>query len=151
MQIDIDFDVFKALTALRQSEADSYNAVLRRVLLIPAEDLITSDRDNSDSPNWKGDGKFIGTGARAIAAASGGIWFGNVFFEAGTKFRATYKGQMYCATVRDGKWIGEDGIVRRSPSDAACAISRTNVNGWRFWHALRPGDNEWVRLDSLRS
>jgi predicted CopG family antitoxin len=34
MQIDIDFDVFKALTALRQSEIDSYNDVLRRVLLI---------------------------------------------------------------------------------------------------------------------
>jgi len=32
MQIDIDFDVFKALTILREGEGDSYNSVLRRLL-----------------------------------------------------------------------------------------------------------------------
>ncbi len=151
MQIDIDFDVFKALTTLRQSEADSYNAVLRRILLMPAEVLETLDMENPDSSNWRGNGKFVGAAARAIISAHGGIWFGNVYFEEGTKFRATYKGQVYSAEVREKKWIGEDGIVRRSPSDAACAISKTNVNGWRFWHVLRPGDSDWVRLEALRS
>ena len=36
MQINIDFEVFKALTALRESESDSYNAVLRRLLELPS-------------------------------------------------------------------------------------------------------------------
>lgn len=38
MQIDIDFEVFKALTALRHNETHSYNSVLRELLkLDPAE------------------------------------------------------------------------------------------------------------------
>jgi hypothetical protein len=149
MQIDIDFDVFKALTALRQSEADSYNAVLRRVLLMPAEELTTSDNDNPDSPNWTGSRPHMVV-AKEIARAGGDVYFGNICFPKGTRFKAVYKGQAYAAEIRDGKWIGEDGIIRRSPSDAACAISNTNVNGWRFWHVRRPGDSDWVRLDALR-
>jgi hypothetical protein len=34
--IEIDFDVFKALTLLRHSERDSYNDVLRNILKLPA-------------------------------------------------------------------------------------------------------------------
>jgi hypothetical protein len=150
MQIDIDFDVFKALTALRQSEVDSYNDVLRRVLLIASTDLDTSGNENPDSPNWKGTKPRLGAAAEAIGRAGGDVYFGNTCFPKGTRFKAIYKGQSYSAEVRDGKWVGEDGIVRRSPSDAACAISNTNVNGWRFWHVLRPGDSDWVRLDALR-
>jgi hypothetical protein len=149
MQIDIDFDVFKALTALRQSEADSYNEVLRRVLLIASTDLDTAGLENPDSPNWRG-AKPHRVLLEEIGRAGGSAYYGNICFPKGTRFRAIYKGQSYSAEVRDGKWVGEDGIVRRSPSDAACAISNTNVNGWRFWHALRPGESEWVRLDALR-
>ena len=149
MQIEVDFDVFKALTALRQSEADSYNDVLRRVLLIASTDLDAAGLENPDSPNWRG-AKPHRVLLEEIGQAGGNVYFGNICFPKGTRFKAIYKGQSYSAEVRGGKWVGADGIVRRSPSDAACAISNTNVNGWRFWHVLRPGDTDWVRLDALR-
>lgn len=130
MQLEIDFEVYKALTALRQSEADTYSDVLRRLLQLPARTVSLRD-----------------VGAVTIRH---GVWFGNVHFPEGTQFRATYKGRMVTAEIRDDCWIGEDGMRRKSPSDAASAVSNTNVNGWRFWHARRPGDTEWRRLDELR-
>ena len=79
-----------------------------------------------------------------------GVWFGQTHFPEGTKFRATYKGKTYLAEIRGGTWVGDDGIVRRSPSDAAGAISGTNVNGWRFWHAQIPPSEDWHRLDEFK-
>ena len=81
----------------------------------------------------------------------GGVWFSNVHFPEGTRFRATYKGQTYLAEIRDGRWMGSDGISRNSPSEAAGAISGTSVNGWKFWHVQMPGDPSWRRLDELKS
>lgn len=79
-----------------------------------------------------------------------GAWIGNVFFPDGTQFRATYKGRSYRAEIKLGEWVDENGVRRQSPSEAAGAISATKVNGWRFWYAKRPADDEWVRLDELR-
>ncbi len=149
MQIEIDFDVFKALTARRISEADSYNSVIRQLLQMPASQEELSTGENPDLPSWRGNG-MRNAAAKAIAEAGGNVYFGNTCFPNGTRFRATYKGQTYQAEVRDGRWIGADGIARRSPSDAAGAISGTNVNGWRFWHVMRPGDPNWRRLDELK-
>lgn len=171
MQIDIDFEVFKALTALRESEADSYNAVLRRLLgltsqqptlggLLGSRDLASIAEDLAVNPPAR-TGLF-GSSTRQQQPKSeaglagllgkylGGIWFGNVHFPDGTKFRATYKGRTYHAEVKEGQWIGADGKARTSPSDAASAISRTNVNGWRFWHVKMPDDPSWRKLEDLR-
>lgn len=128
MQIEIDFEVFKELTARRASEADSYNHVIRRLLGLPSSSLTLDDVDK----------------------LMFGAWFGNIHFPEGTKFRATYKGQTFVAEIRGGQWIGGDGVARSSPSSAASAISGTNVNGWRFWYAQRPGDPAWRRLDELK-
>lgn len=130
MQIDVDFEIFKALTALRENEADTYNAVLRRVLNIPDHTVRLGD---IAQPNPR----F-------------GVWFGNIHFPEGTKFRATYKGKTFTAEIRDERWIDGDGIARNSPSEAAGAISGTNVNGWRFWFAQRPGETEWHSLADIR-
>jgi hypothetical protein len=148
MQIEIDFEVFKALTARRMSEAESYNSVIRQLLQMPAQASELIEGENPDAPGWRGGGKpIMNAGARALFH---GAYFGNVAFPEGTKFRATYKGQTYLAEIRGNKWIDADGMPRRSPSDAAGAISGTNVNGWRFWHVLRPGDPSWRRLDELK-
>jgi hypothetical protein len=129
MEIEIDFEVFQKLTALRKGESDSYNHVIRRLLQLPSGGGLTmSDVDQ----------------------VMFGAWFGNTHFPEGTKFRATYKGQTHLAQIRGGQWVGGDGVVRSSPSNAASAISRTNVNGWRFWYAQRPGDPAWRRLDELK-
>lgn len=145
MQIEIDFDVFKALTILRQSEDDTYNDVLRRLLSIADSFPATEDLQDLLKP----------AAQSAVSALLGepfhsGVWMSNVFFPNGTKFRATYKGKTYRAEIRDDTWIDEHGFLRQSPSDAAGAVSGTKVNGWKFWYAKRPADDDWHRLDELR-
>jgi hypothetical protein len=143
MQIEIDFEVFKALTAQLTSEADSYNEVIRRLLSLPSTSL---------APRF---GEIDLPGIPAIQQGLGGqtvgAWFSNVFFPDGTQFRATYKGKTYRAKIINAQWIDEFGIVRTSPSDAASAISQNNVNGWRFWFVRRPQDDDWQRMDALKS
>lgn len=127
--IDVDFDVFKALTVMRPDEATTYNDVLRKLLSLDPQ---------SEAP------------AAAPDVGSGGCEYKGVFLPNGTELRVSYKGRTYTAGIRDGSWIGEDGIRRNSPSDAACAITKGNVNGWRFWKVKRPGDGEFRVLEDLR-
>jgi hypothetical protein len=163
MQIDIDFAVFQALTARRKGESDTYNAVLRRVLKLPEQKPLaaTAISESASKVDWVVRGSPPRNIVQAWAAGlewdsvrkvavSDGAWFDNTFFPNGTCFRATYKGGTFAAEIRDGCWIGGDGTVRTSPSAAAGAISNTNVNGWRFWHAQLPGDPSWRRLDELK-
>ncbi|MEA3002305.1 MAG: hypothetical protein QOH81_1093 [Sphingomonadales bacterium] len=128
--IDVDFEVYKKLTVMRPDEATTYNDVLRRMLGL--------DEPKSDAP------------ARAARPAPGGCEFKGVSLPNGTELRVTYKGRTYTAQIKDGSWIGEDGIRRNSPSDAACAITKSNVNGWRFWKVRRPGDGDFRVLEDLR-
>lgn len=143
MQIEIDFEVFKSLTARLESELDSYNEVIRRLLGLPATEV---------SPRL---GEFDMPGLPDVLHGLGGktegVWYSNVFFSNGTIFRATYKGRTYRAQIRNSQWIDELGQMRTSPSDAANAITSNNVNGWRFWFVRRPFDEDWVRMDSLKS
>jgi hypothetical protein len=142
MQIEIDFEVFKALTARLESETDTYNEAIRRLLRLPASETALLPGE-FDVPGLPAPGN-------ALSPFAGGVWFSNVYFPNGTMFRATYKGKTYRARVQDSQWIDELGIVRTSPSDAASAITQTNVNGWRFWFAKRPHDEDWQRLDVLK-
>jgi hypothetical protein len=142
MQIEIDFEVFKALTANLQDERDTYNEAIRRLLNLPASDL------DVDPISFEPAG-IAGQGGGLLGTSSG-VWYSNVFFPEGTLFRATYKGQTYYAGIRGGAWMDANGTSRTSPSHAASVISGTNVNGWRFWFAKRPNDIDWLRLDSLR-
>lgn len=176
MQLEIDFEVFKALTALRVSESDSYNAVIRRLLGLQTESALSDLLDREAprgvlggvnalatlSPNTTrkglfGSGKYKNALApdasheNLLAKYLGGVWFNNIHFPDGTRFRATYKGQTFLAEIKGGQWIGADGVARSSPSDAASAISHTNVNGWRFWFVQMPGDPAWRRMDELRA
>jgi hypothetical protein len=121
--IDVDFDVYKELTMRRQSESDTYNEVIRRLLK-----LGHAPPSSAKGANLKG-----------------------VMFPDGTQFRVTYKGRTYTAEIKNGEWIGADGVFRASPSEAAHAITSTNVNGWRFWQCKRPGDLTWQIMDRLRS
>ncbi len=175
MQIDIDFEVFKMLTNLRVSESDSYNAVIRRLLDLPNASAPHAALDDSipkvvtgglnalanSGPERVRRGLFGSAAPRnallpdeslggLLTKYMNGVWFGNVHFPNGTKFRATYKGQTFSAEIIQGQWVGADGKARRSPSDAASAISNTNVNGWRFWYVQMPGDPTWRKLDELK-
>ena len=124
--IEVDFDAYKQLTMLRQSESDTYNDVIRRLLKL----------GKAPVPN--------------VSAVAKGAVFKGVLFPDGTLFRVPYKGRTYTAEIKDGVWVGADGEKRSSPSEAAVKITGNSVNGWRFWQCKRPGDVGWQLMDRLR-
>jgi hypothetical protein len=126
--IEVDFDVFKALTARRPSEEVSENDVLRQVLGLPA--------------------RKVGQAPPALPAPDDWIAKG-VRFPAGTEFRATYKGQTYLGRVEGGAFM-LNGKRYDSPSAAAVAITDNPVNGWTFWDCRLPGQGGWKILKALR-
>ena len=133
-QIDVDFEVWKDLTVRRKHEGHSYNAVLRELLgLKPTLDQQLSEAFEAFDTSGKNPG-FALRGGELVE---------------GTQLRAVYKGTEHRAIIREGRWVAPDGTEYGSPSAAASAISGTNVNGLRFWHAKRPTDREFTRLDIL--
>jgi hypothetical protein len=128
--IQVDFDVFKALTSRRASEEVTENDVLRQLLGLPAR-------------------KGTSTSRQPSAAAPGDWIVKGVRFPARTELRATYKGQTYLGRVEGGALV-LSGKRFDSPSAAAVSITRNPVNGWRFWEARLPGQAGWTILESLR-
>lgn len=128
--IQVDFDVFKALTLRRASEEVTENDVLRQLLGLQARKGTSTSRE----PSAAVPGDWIAKGVR---------------FPVGTEFRATYKGQTYLARVEGGALV-LSGKRFDSPSAAAVSITRNPVNGWRFWAARFPGQAGWTILESLR-
>ena len=140
MQIDIDFDVFKALTTRRINENHSYNDVLRELLEL---DSI----QESDIP-----AHVLQSVSDALTRPLGfdGFTSTGLHLPNGTQLRARYKHKEYCARIDGGAWIDQGGRHHSSASAAAAAITGTNVNGLRFWEAKRPSDVNWQRLELLR-
>jgi hypothetical protein len=126
--IQVDFDVFKALTMRRASEEVSENDVLRQLL------GLSGHKGTATQPSAPAPGDWVTKGVR---------------FPAGTEFRAVYKGQTYLARVEDGALV-LSGKRFDSPSAAAVSITRNPVNGWRFWQARLPGQAGWKIIESLR-
>ena len=132
MQIDVDFEVWQALTALRRDESDDYNAVLRRLLKLkaaPRRAAVGATRPDSNDGDWT---------------------YKNVTLPEGTVLRFPYKGVAHKARIVRGTIELADGERFTSPSAAACAVTNTNVNGWKCWE-VRHANGRWVLLDSLRS
>ncbi len=80
--IDVDFEVFKALTARRDTEGMTENDVIRGLLELPGP----ADRSKVDAPglSWTVKG---------------------VSFPPGTEFRVTYKGRLvYPVWQKTGLW-----------------------------------------------
>ena len=125
VSIDVDFDVFKALTNRRDTEAMTYNHVLRDLL-----GLQSPSGEQVDEP-------------------SGWTWKG-VTLPDGTELKAEYKGQAHVAKIENGKWV-QGGNTYNSPSAAAFAITQSGINGWWFWSVKRPSDPTWQQLGKLRS
>jgi hypothetical protein len=123
--LEVDFDVFKALTLRRKTEAMTCNDVIRELLDMPPK---SSDSGVSDGPGWVQKG---------------------VVFAEGTKFRAIYKGVTYTAEVRSGRlWLNDQPM--NSLSEAATQVTQTTVNGWRFWHCKLPNSSAYVLADTLK-
>ena len=127
--IDIDFDVYKALTARRTSEADTYNDVLRTLLKLPPLEKSPRVAKPTEGMAWVSKG---------------------VIFPDGSEFRATYKGQHVTAHVARGRLRGSDGAIASSLSQAARMVTNNSVDGWSFWEVKRPTDLKWQRAGALR-
>jgi len=137
-QIEIDFDVHKLIEAERTSFSESANDVLRRLLGLGAP-----------APN---------KAAKIIAEYAEGqrSWTGkSVNLPAGTQLRMDYNGQTLTGAIADGKWVVEDREFT-SPSAAASELCRTKagkktqLDGWKYWEAKRPGDDRWTPIANLR-
>jgi hypothetical protein len=126
--IDVDFDVFKALTARRPSEEVTENDVLRELFRLPPKNPAPASGDGPAPGEW------VAKGVR---------------FPAGTEFRASYKGQIYLARVEGGALV-LDGESFHSPSKAAMTITKTHLNGWNFWECRFPGKSSWQLIKTLR-
>lgn len=126
--IDVDFDVFKAITMRRSSEDVTANDVLRHVLGLPSRKEPTVPSSKSEVGDW------ITKGVR---------------FPAGTEFRAKYKGQTWLGRVEGGALV-MNGKRYDSPSSAAVSITDNPVNGWTFWECRLPGQGGWKILKALR-
>jgi hypothetical protein len=126
--IEVDFDVFKALTLRRPSADVSENDVLRQLLGLPSKSTAPKQPGASAATDW------VVKGVR---------------FPAGTEFRATYKGQVYLARVEGGALV-LNGKPYDTPSSAAMSVTANPVNGWTFWEARLPGQAGWKMIKSLR-
>lgn len=126
--IEVDFDVFKALTLRRPSEDVSENDVLRQLLGLPSKKSVSGP---------------------TVPAAAGDWVTKGVRFPAGTEFRAAYKGQTHLGRVEGGTLVLNDKRYD-TPSAAAMSITGNPVNGWTFWEARLPGQAGWKMIKSLR-
>lgn len=135
--IEVDFDVYKKLTLLRETEDESYNDALRKVLDLPPASSLPALRvaNTSTAPLQKGDWVVKG-----------------VAFPEGTEFRAHYKGQRYTGVVKDSALI-VDGKPYDTPSAAGVAITGGPVNGWEFWECYwttPSGGKMWRNISGMR-
>ena len=126
--IDVDFDVYKAITLRRSAEEVTANDVLRQVLGLSSKKEPSVPTSRPEASDW------ITKGVR---------------FPAGTEFRARYKGQTWLGRV-DGGALVINGKRYDSPSAAAVAITENPVNGWTFWECRLPGQGGWKMLKALR-
>lgn len=127
--IEVDFDVFKALTLRRPSEEISENDVIRELLGLPPRAMRAVGMQEPAPGDW------IAKGVR---------------FPSGTEFRATYKGRTFLARVEAGS-LTLNGKRYESPSAAAMSITESPVNGWRFWECRLPGRTAWKSLLETRN
>jgi hypothetical protein len=127
--IQVDFEVFKEITARRASESMTENDVIRKLLGLGK----AAKPSHPPTPE-----------PSQLSWVSKGVSFPN-----GTQFRATYKGQQHTGAVENGALVVQ-GERYTSPSAAAVAITSNPVNGWRFWECLLPGKSQWTLIANLR-
>jgi hypothetical protein len=133
--IEVDFDVFKALTLRRPAESVTENDVLRELLgLSPAPRSLNAARAPSVAPSIDPD-SWLSKGVR---------------FPAGTEFRAHYKGETHLARIEKGALVLA-GKRYDTPSAAAMAITNSPVNGWTFWECRTPGQSGWRMIKTMRA
>lgn len=133
--VEIRFEDFKRLVNLMESPDETVADVLHRILDAADDPFLPAVQQTTRLPDLLGE--------------PGGFFIRGITIPNGTQLAARYKGKTYKHDIAKGRWIDSEGNTFDSPSSAASSITGNNVNGWRFWLALRPGDSQWRRLDQL--
>jgi hypothetical protein len=147
--IDIDFDVFKALTTRRATPETTENDILRELLgLESGEDTDSKNTCQTLSGSVPANSSKLENNEVSTSTGFPWVWKG-VSFPHGTEFRASHRGRYYYASVNNGALV-YGGNRYKAPSTAGTAITGTSVNGWRFWKCKLPGERNWVLMDKMR-
>ncbi len=132
--IEIDFDIHKLIEAERQNFTETPTTILRRLLKLKSVNSQGITKRQTRMHAWSGKG---------------------VTLPHGTKLQMKYLQRQYFGEVVDGKWV-IDGKVFDSPSGAASGIATTrsgqstNLDGWKYWKALLPGEISWKAISRIR-
>ena len=133
--VEIRLEDFKRLVNLMENPDDSIADVIQRLLDADDDAFVPAIQSSSKLPD--------------LLDETAGFFIRGITIPNGTQLAARYKGKTYKHDIAKGRWIDSEGRQFDSPSSAASHITKNNVNGWRFWLALRPGDSQWRRLDQL--
>lgn len=133
--IEIDFEVHKRIEMERRNFSEMPNSVLRRILKID-EGKKAAEKPTPTPPGrpWSGKG---------------------VTLLHGTKLRMQYNGRQHIGLIDNGEWLVEDRRFK-SPSAAAGGVAltrngkHTKLDGWNYWEARQPGNQDWARIKDLR-
>ena len=132
--IEIDFEVHKIIELERKSFSETPNEVLRRLLKVSGTRPSLQPQKATTGRPWSGKG---------------------VTLPHGTELQMDYNGRQYTGGIDNGEWVVE-GQRFKSPSAAAGGIAvtksgkHTNLDGWNYWQAKRPGDTDWVAIKDMR-
>ena len=129
--IQIDFDVFKAITARREHEKMTENDVLRALLglSLTTRVLPLAERGVEETDKY-----WMSEGVR---------------FPVGMVLTHTFRGGRTVEATIVETGILVDGKVHGGLSPAGTAVAGYQLNGWRFW-GLPNKAGKWVSADSLR-
>lgn len=128
--IEVDFEVYKKLTVMRETERMTVNDVIRKLLVLP-EDSVEQDIED-------------------IVKDLVSSWFiKGATFPARTQFRAEYKGNIFFGEVIDAALV-VNGKAFKSPSSAATEITGNSVNGWKFWECKFPDEVKWQPISKFK-
>lgn len=139
-KIEIDWDIHQLIERERRGFDEPPFTALRRLLKLPepiasAPSQPKPDAHGSGTP-WTEDGVSVPHGSAARMEYDRG--------------RQVYEGQFL-----NGRLV-VNGQSFKTLSAAASTIavtkggSKTNLNGWNYWHAKFPGETRWRLLGELR-
>lgn len=141
--IKIDLDVYKAIVLKQKHFDETPNSVLRRLLdLPPLNEIVEAELEPQKV-------EVSRRRTRRRRPLPEGLQLQKTY--KGLELHAeVQKGKIVVKEVKDtnGKVLVEAGVYD-SPSAAACEISNSRANGWKFWKFKHPKTGKWELLKYL--
>ena len=139
VQIPIERGVFEKLQSLAVPLIDDANTVIERLIA-----------------HWETNPPGATTPSETLPRRYWKSSRGNKF-EIGAQLRCAYHGKTYHAEITE-KGIAFGDSIYANPSTAGVAVKHSAgthgraaaTNGWEFWEIRRPGEQNWLPLNTLR-